>query len=187
MEQPRSWHTDRLHRSPIELEEYISACNDGREVPTHCVRAGTLDLATPSGRMLARTLGTLARYESEHRGERVAAAALQRAQAGDRSGGPRPFGYEPDGMTVREPEAAAVRAAVESVLAGASLRSVARDLTATGLTTSMKARAWEAHAVRVPLLKPRNAGLRQHQGQVMGRAASMGSGVNRCTQRKMLT
>jgi site-specific DNA recombinase len=33
-----AWHTDRLHRSPIELEEYISACNDGREVPTHCVR-----------------------------------------------------------------------------------------------------------------------------------------------------
>lgn len=164
------WHTDRLHRSPIELEEYISACNDGREVPTHCVKAGTLDLATPSGRMLARTLGTLARYESEHRGERVAAAALQRAQAGDRSGGPRPFGYEPDGMTVREPEAAAVRAAVESVLAGASLRSVARDFTATGLTTSMKARAWDAHAVRALLLKPRNAGLRQHQGQVIGPA-----------------
>jgi site-specific DNA recombinase len=24
-----AWHTDRLHRSPIEMEEYISACNDG--------------------------------------------------------------------------------------------------------------------------------------------------------------
>ncbi|MBV9729301.1 MAG: recombinase family protein, partial [Pseudonocardiales bacterium] len=165
-----AWHTDRLHRSPIELEEYISACNDGREVPTHCVRAGTLDLATPSGRMLARTLGTLARYESEHRGERVAAAALQRAQAGDRSGGPRPFGYEDDGVTVREPEAEAVRAAVESVLAGASLRSVARELNKTGLTTSMKGRAWDAHSVRVLLLRSRNVGLRDHQGQVIGPA-----------------
>ncbi|MBV9162359.1 MAG: recombinase family protein [Pseudonocardiales bacterium] len=165
-----AWHTDRLHRSPIELEEYISACNDGREVPTHCVRAGTLDLATPSGRMLARTLGTLARYESEHRGERVAAAALQRAQAGDRSGGPRPFGYEDDGVTVREPEAEAVRAAVESVLAGASLRSVARELNKTGLTTSMKGRAWDAHSVRALLLRSRNVGLRDHQGQVIGPA-----------------
>ncbi|MGH3790438.1 MAG: recombinase family protein, partial [Pseudonocardiaceae bacterium] len=165
-----AWHTDRLHRSPIELEEYISVCNDGREVPTHCVKAGTLDLSTPSGRMLARTLGTLARYESEHRGERVAAAALQRAQAGRRSGGPRPFGYEDDGVTVREAEAAAVRAATELVLGGASLRSVARDLIATGLTTSMKARVWDAHAVRALLLKPRNAGLRQHQGEVIGPA-----------------
>ena len=163
-----AWHTDRLHRSPIELEEYISACNDAREVPTHCVRAGTLDLATPSGRMLARTLGTLARYESEHRGERVAAAALQRAQTGDRSGGPRPFGYEDDGVTVREPEAVAVRAAVESVLAGASLRSVARELNATGLTTSMKGQSWDAHSVRALLLRSRNAGLRDHQGQVIG-------------------
>lgn len=49
---------------------------------------------------------------------RVAAAALQRAQAGGRSGGPRPFGYEDDGITVREAEAEAVRVAVESVLAG---------------------------------------------------------------------
>lgn len=165
-----AWHTDRLHRSPIELEEYISACNAGREVPTHCVKAGTLDLSTPSGRMLARTLGTLARYESEHRGERVAAAVLQRAQTGGRSGGPRPFGYEDDGITVREPEAKAVRAAVESVLAGASLRSVARTLNATGLTTSMKGRSWDAHSVRALLLRSRNAGLRDHQGQVIGPA-----------------
>jgi site-specific DNA recombinase len=166
-----AWHTDRLHRSPIELEEYISVCNEGREVPTHCVRAGTLDLSTPSGRMLARTLGTLARYESEHRGERVAAAKLQLAQAGNRSGGPRPFGYEDDGITVRESEAAAVREAVESVLAGASLRSVARKLNATGLRTSLKGRVWEAHSVRALLLKPRNAGLREHRGQVIGPAA----------------
>lgn len=166
-----AWHTDRLHRSPIELEEYIATCNEGREVPTHCVRAGTLDLSTPSGRMLARTLGTLARYESEHRGERVAAASLQRAQAGRRAGGPRPFGYEHDGITVREPEAAAVRDAVESVLAGASLRSVARKLTAAGLRTSLKGRAWQPHAVRALLLKPRNAGLREHRGQVIGPAA----------------
>ncbi|MGH3872868.1 MAG: recombinase family protein [Pseudonocardiaceae bacterium] len=108
-----AWHTDRLHRSPIELEDYISACNDGRDVLTHTATAGPLDLSSPSGRML----GTLARYESEHRGEWVA-AALQRARAGRRSGGPRPFGYEDDGVTVREPEAAAVRDAVESVLAG---------------------------------------------------------------------
>jgi hypothetical protein len=112
----------------------------------------------------------LARYESEHRGERVAAAALQRAQAGDRSGGPRPFGYEDDGITVREPEAVAVRAAVESVLAGASLRSVARELNATGLTTSMKGRSWDAHSVRALLLRSRNAGLRDHQGQAIGPA-----------------
>lgn len=166
-----AWHTDRLHRSPIELETYISACNDGRDVPTHTVQAGPLDLSSPSGRMVARQLGAVARYESEHRSERVRRAFLQNAQQGRRAGGPRPFGYEDDGVTVREPEAAAVRAAVESILAGASLRSVARDLTATGLTTTMKARSWDAHAVRAVLLRSRNAGLRDYQGQVIGPAS----------------
>jgi site-specific DNA recombinase len=165
-----AWHTDRLHRSPIELEEYINACTEGRDIPTHCVKAGPLDLSSPSGRMVARQLGAVARYESEHRSERVRRAFLHGAQQGRRHGGPRPFGYEDDGVTVREPEAAAVRAAVESVLAGASLRSVARELTATGLATSMKARAWDRLAVRALLLKARNAGLREHQGQVIGPA-----------------
>jgi site-specific DNA recombinase len=165
-----AWHTDRLHRSPLELEDYISACNDGRDVPTHTVQAGPLDLSTPSGRMVARQLGAVARYESEHRSERVRAASLHRAQQGRRSGGPRPFGYENDGVTVRENEAMAVRTAVESLLAGASLRSVARELNATRLTTSMKARAWDAHSVRALLLKARNAGLREHRGQVIGPA-----------------
>ncbi|MGH3800706.1 MAG: recombinase family protein [Pseudonocardiaceae bacterium] len=66
-----AWHTDRLHRSPVELEDYITACNESRDVPTHTVQAGPLDLSTPSGRMVARQLGAVARYESEHRSERV--------------------------------------------------------------------------------------------------------------------
>lgn len=166
-----AWHTDRLHRSPVELEDYISACNEGRDVPTHTVQAGPLDLSTPSGRMVARQLGAVARFESEHKAERVRSARLQAARAGKPQGGPRPFGYEPDGVTIREAEAAAVRSAVESVLAGASLRAVARELNAAGLTTAMKANPWDKGAVREMLLKPRNAGLRKYQGQILGAAS----------------
>ncbi len=44
-----AWHGDRLHRSPIELEDYIAIC-DPRGVATHTVRAGELDrLARPPG------------------------------------------------------------------------------------------------------------------------------------------
>lgn len=165
-----AWHTDRLHRSPIELEEYISACTDGWDVPTQTVQAGPLDLSTPSGRMIARQLGAVARYESEHRSERVRRAFLQNAQQGRRAGGPRPFGYEDDGVTVRECEAEAVRVAVTSVLAGASLRSVAREWNEAGFLTSLKGNRWDRVAVRWVLLKPRNAGLRQYQGQIIGPA-----------------
>jgi len=77
-----AWHTDRLHRSPVELEEYIAVCTEGRDVPTHTVQAEPLDLSSPSGRMVARQLGAVARYESEHRSERVRRAFLQGAQQG---------------------------------------------------------------------------------------------------------
>src|SRR3954471_11474863 len=41
-----SWHTDRLHRSPKELEEFIDLC-EGRDVGVETVKAGPVDLSTP--------------------------------------------------------------------------------------------------------------------------------------------
>jgi site-specific DNA recombinase len=69
------WHTDRLHRRPIELEHYIGMC-EARGIPTMTVQAGPLDLATPSGRMVARMLGSAARFETEHASERQRRARL---------------------------------------------------------------------------------------------------------------
>src|SRR3954465_6999936 len=59
-----AWHPDRLHRSPKELEAYIDVCSV-RNVATHCVRAGEVDLSTANGRMVARIAGAVARHESE--------------------------------------------------------------------------------------------------------------------------
>lgn len=93
-----AWHTDRLHRSPRELEEYIDVC-EPRSVQTRTVKAGALDLTTATGRMIARQLGVQARYEVERMIERQRRARDQKVQRGEWSGGPRPFGYEPDGVT----------------------------------------------------------------------------------------
>ena len=54
-----AWHTDRLHRSPLELEEYIKICEE-QGVATVTCKAGHIDLETPSGRAVARTLGAWA-------------------------------------------------------------------------------------------------------------------------------
>jgi site-specific DNA recombinase len=43
-----AWHTDRLHRSPKELETFIDLAEKSGIV-THTVRAGEIDLSTPSG------------------------------------------------------------------------------------------------------------------------------------------
>ena len=51
-------------------------------IVTHSVKAGALDLATPSGRAVARTLCAWARFESEHKGERIRAARRQAAEQG---------------------------------------------------------------------------------------------------------
>jgi site-specific DNA recombinase len=162
------WHTDRLHRRPVELEHYIDVC-DPRGVITQTVKAGPLDLATPSGRMVARMLGSAGRYEVEHMIERQQAAKLQAATAGRWKGGRRPFGYEADGVTIREVEAAEIRKAADALLAGMSLHAIARDWNARGVTTSTGG-PWKPTEVRKMLARPRNAGLMEHRGEVVGPA-----------------
>lgn len=164
-----AWHTDRLHRSPVELESYIST-SEARGVPTHTVKAGPLDLATPSGRLVARQLGAVARYEVEHSVERQQTAKRQAAAAGKWGGGRRPYGYEADGITVRPDEATVVLVTTDAILLGASLRAQAAKLNESGSVTST-GRAWTSTELRKVLIRPRNAGLREHRGEVIGKAA----------------
>jgi site-specific DNA recombinase len=162
------WHTDRLHRSPSELEDYITVCERGG-VPTQTVKAGPLDLATPSGRMVARQLGAVARYEVEHQIERQQRARLQAATAGRWSGGRRPYGYEADGATVIQAEADTLQWAAAQVLAGVSLNAIVAELNTRGARTST-GRPWKPTELSRVLVRPRNAGLMVHRGQVVGPA-----------------
>lgn len=165
-----AWHTDRLHRSPTELEDYISVC-DPRNVVTHTVKAGHLDLSTPSGRMVARQLGAVARFESEHKADRVRAARLQAAQQGRWQGGVRPFGFEKDGVTIRPNEAAEIIKATQQILAGGSLRAAVRSLNERGIRTTFKKDEWSTLSFKDVLVRPRNAGLAVYRGEVVGPAA----------------
>lgn len=163
-----AWHTDRLHRSPAELEEYIDVC-EPRKIQTRTVKAGHLDLTTATGRMIARQLGVQARYEVERMIERQQRTRDQMAQRGKFFGGRRPFGYGPDGMAIVEAEAAAIREAADAVLAGASLRSIATNWNELGILTST-GKTWDGPEVRSMLLRPRNAGIVKHRGEEAGPA-----------------
>jgi site-specific DNA recombinase len=163
-----AWHTDRLHRRPVELEHYIAVC-ETHGVPTHCVKAGPLDLATPSGRLVARQLGSVARYEVEHMIERQRSAKLQAAQAGKYRGGRRAFGYEKDGVTVRVSESAAVLDAAHRVLHGETLASIGRGWNDCGITSSTGAR-WTSISVHDVLVRARNAGVIEHGGEEVAKA-----------------
>jgi site-specific DNA recombinase len=163
------WHTDRLHRRPVELEDYIAVCEHAG-VPTMTVKAGPVDLASPSGRMVARQLGAVARYEVEHMVERQQRARLQAATDGRWSGGRRPYGYQADGVTVDQGEAQALQWAAAQVLAGRALVAIVADLNARGERTST-GRPWRPTELARVLLRPRNAGLMTHRGQVVGSAS----------------
>jgi site-specific DNA recombinase len=156
------WHTDRLHRSNAELEDYINVV-EPREIATETVVGGLIDLNTPMGRMVARQLCTIARYESEHRAERVAMARERQARQGKFGGGRRPYGFEADGITVIANEAAVIARMADAVMAGVPLRSIARDLRKLGIPTASGTTQWTPEGVRDVLLRPRNAGFMVHR------------------------
>lgn len=162
-----AWHTDRLHRSPSELEEYIDVCERGG-VTTQTVQAGEIDLGTPSGRAVARTLGAWARFESEHKSERVRASMRRRTAEGRFGGGTRPFGWDKHGMTVLPEEAEVIREASRRLLAGESVTSLAKELRARDVR-GPRGGVIENSTLRGFLLRPRNAGLIVSHGEIIGR------------------
>ena len=160
------WHPDRLYRSMRDLERLIEIADAGG-VQIRSVNGGDLDLSNSSGRMLARILGSVARQESEHKGERQRRANEQRAAAGTWIvRGIRVFGYTRIGEPL-EPEASAVRQAAADVLAGRSLRSIAIDWNTRGMMTT-RGNKWTNLQLRRVLMNPIYAGLRTHRGKVVG-------------------
>ena len=163
-----AWHTDRLHRSPAELEDYVTAC-ESHSVKTYTVKAGHLDLSTASGLMIARMLGATARYEVDHMIERQQRAKQRSAEAGKWKGSRRPYGYEADGVTVVPDEAKAIAEATTALLAGASLRGITAQWNAEGRRTTA-GNPWHSNSLRRTVTSPRNAGLMEHQCKVIGKA-----------------
>lgn len=170
-----AWHPDRLHRSLKELEEFISTI-DNHNVGVFTATAGDVDLSTPIGRMIARQLGTFARYESEHRSERVKASMRQLAERGKWSGR-RPYGYDlvrdadgvpvGDGRLVVVPhEAAVLREAAKRLLAGETMMGICRDLVTRGIPPPLGGK-WRTPSLRSMLISPTLAGQREHLGTVV--------------------
>jgi DNA invertase Pin-like site-specific DNA recombinase len=163
-----AWSLDRLTRNRRDTVRLIETCQRA-QVSIVLVRGSDMDLSAPAGRLAADILASVARHEIEQKADRQRRAQQQAAADGRRVGGRRPFGYEQDGVTVRDREAAAVRDGYRAVLAGVSLGEVAREWNRQGFTTGQSGRKgerkgrpspWQRGSVRDVLLNPRNAGLR---------------------------
>ncbi len=162
------YNLDRLHRRPVELEEFVTLCESVgvRDVATV---TADIDLGNDDGLFMARIFAAFAAKESGRKSARIRRKMLQNAQAGLPHGSARPFGYEADKITVRESEAAVVRQMVDRYLAGQSLRSLTIWLNQAGIAPSVAA-SWQTTAVRQVLSSGRIAGLREHRGEVIGDA-----------------
>jgi site-specific DNA recombinase len=171
------WDLDRLYRQPRELEDFIDLADDH-----HLVLAtvtGDVDLATDNGRLFARIKGAVAKAEGERKSARWKRSNEQGAEAGRWTASYRPFGYSWAGEPF-EPEATAVREAYRDVLSGKSLRAIALDWNAAGLTTPNRTKdgivthagkSWTNLQVRRTLTNPRYAAQRVLRGQIVGNGA----------------
>lgn len=165
-----AWDPDRLHRHPRELEDFIELVEDhGVEVAT--VQAGQFDLSTPAGRMHARMLGSVARFESEHRAERTRSAHEQIAAEGRWKGGRRPYGYRnvtgTGRLDVVADEAEVIREAAERVIAGERVGAIANDLNRRKVPTVTGAK-WSTATLRRIVASPTVAGRRVSAGEDVG-------------------
>lgn len=163
-----AYSSSRLTRRPRESEDLIQLFEAHGTQFAYAV-SSRFDLSTADGRMQARIAASIDAGEAERTAERVARAKADAAAKGEWRGGPRPFGYEADGVSVRPKEAGALLDAARGLLAGRSLNALAREMTAAGHRTARGAEINGVNLRRI-LRRARNAGLLERQGTVVGEA-----------------
>lgn len=169
-----AYSNSRLTRRFREFTDLIELAEQ-RGVRIVTVVSGEDDLSTADGRMTARIKASVDVAEAERTSERARRAKSQRAADGLYRGGMRPYGYEADGVTVREDEAGVIREAATAILAGRSLKAVAKELNGAGRQAVRLVRVegaprsdqrrvevrvdWNYASLKDVLIRPRNAGL----------------------------
>lgn len=163
-----AYNLDRVARDPRDLEDLIDVVEE-KKIPTYAV-TGLLDLSTDAGITNARIMCAIANQSSRDQARRTKRKQLELAKAGKhKGGGRRPFGFEPDGVTIRESEAKVVRAICKRLLRGDSISSVAKWLDKTGVPPC-ESEKWNTASIRAILKAPRIAGKRSYQGEIVADA-----------------
>jgi site-specific DNA recombinase len=161
------WSAERLTRKPREAEDVIEWAEKYGLALANI--GGDADLSTPDGRMMFRIRGALSRHESEQSSRRIRRKFLERAESGAPHGMVA-YGYRRvNGRDELDPEQAdVIRETARRLLAGESLRSIVACMNEAG-ALSPRGKRWESATLRQIMLRDRNAGLRRHQGQVIGK------------------
>ena len=164
------YHSDRLTRRPIELEQFLEVATAANLRHVRFVAGAAVDVTNGDGLMILRLLSAVAANESDTKSRRIRRKMDELAAAGLPHGGSRrPFGYDDDRVTVREQEADVIRSLADRFVSGESLRSLTTWLEASEFQ-AVGGGVWRSGALRGVLTSARIAGLRSHRGQVVGPA-----------------
>lgn len=164
-----AWHDDRLWRNVVEQQMVFDLAS---RVGVTSIVANGRDYNPTSGDdlVVSGVQALFAQRESLDKRRRIRRKHRELATAGkDGGGGNRPFGFEPDRVTVRESEAEHIRDAAERLLAGESRGSVVRAWNEQGITTSL-GNEWRLSVFRNMMSSGRIAGLRYHHGDLVATA-----------------
>jgi DNA invertase Pin-like site-specific DNA recombinase len=162
------WDVDRLYRQPRELEPFVDAC-EAAGITTLGSVGGDMDLNDENALFMLRMRVNMAALEVAKLRKRSRRRKQALAEEGKNHGGPRPFGFEPGGIVIRESEAVYIRQAADTLLEGGSLYQIVRDWNLQGVPT-VSGTHWTRNHLRQILLAPRIAGIRQYQGKEIGKA-----------------
>jgi site-specific DNA recombinase len=164
------YHGDRLIRQPWDLELLLRLADErGMHLASP---TGERDLDNPDDRYILRIEAAGNCRESDNTSRRLRRhydrmAELGIARLGGRGG--RAFGFEQDGLTVRDDDAKMVREVADRILRSESTGAICKDLNLRGYRTTA-GNPWNHGALRKVMLRPRLAGLLSHHGQIVGPA-----------------
>lgn len=154
---------ERFSRQPDDGSRLIKAAERGLLILDSDAE---YDLMSPSGRKSFRDALNVAEYFSMRLSARVSRGKRLKAVKGEPNGSKRPFGFEADRVTVREPEAEVVRELTRRVLVGEPQGPLVAELNERGIPTSSGAK-WSVQVLRDLLTRQINAGRVVYRGAVV--------------------
>lgn len=164
------YHGDRLVRQPWDLELLLRLADEkGIRLASP---TGERNLDNADDRYILRIEAAGACRESDNTSRRLKrhydlAAERGVVRLGGRGG--RAFGFEPDGVTVREDDAKWIREIAGRMIAGESTTAIASDISARGCRTTA-GNEWGYSSLGRLMVRARLAGLVSHHGEIIGKA-----------------
>ncbi|MCP2337241.1 recombinase family protein [Actinomadura rupiterrae] len=156
---------DRLARRPGDYERFVEAFTH-QDNRVFADQRGPKDLYSEDVEGMGLFGAVISKMEVRKMQRRMRRSHRARAEAGKPVGGPRPFGWQDDRLTLDPRESALLAQAAKDFLRGRSLHSIVTEWQATGVKTA-RGNDWSSRSLKVALTSPRICGWREISGELV--------------------